>query len=117
MRIERITLAIAMTLALTTAACGSPEDGDGAEPTPAGTGAFATTIQPILGQHCYGCHSFTRQSLLETMGTCLEDGEVVQKPLVKPGDPEGSILWMKIANIDESFAYGREMPPTGQGGL
>lgn len=112
-RIGRIILALAITV--TTAACGG-EGGDGGE-KPVSNGSFATVVEPVLGEHCSGCHSFTREMLLETTSTCLEDGEPVEKPLVKPGDPEGSILWMKIANISESFAYGNMMPPTGEGGL
>lgn len=115
MRTTRMILALMAALAA--AACGAPEDGGGADGTPKVNGQFAANVEPVLAQHCYGCHSFTREGLLETMGTCFVDGELVQKPLVKAGDPEGSILWMKIANIDESFAYGREMPPNGLGGL
>lgn len=107
---------LALMAALAAAACGAPEDGGGSdEPKP--NGQFATSVEPVLAQHCYGCHAFTREGLLSTTSQCLENGELVEKPLVKPGDPEGSILWMKIANIDASFAYGREMPPNGLGGL
>lgn len=112
-RIERIILALSITVA--SAACGG-EGGNGGE-NPVSNGVFATSVEPVLAVHCSGCHSFTRESLLESTSMCVVDGEVVEKPLVKPGDPQGSILWMKIANISESFAYGNMMPPTGEGGL
>ncbi len=121
-----VTVGTAVMLLAFGAGCGEGADGGDDAATLERVG-YAATIQPIWDAHCVSCHragadldlesAGSRERILAETGTCLEDGEVVEKPLVVPGDPGASVLWRKLANELDGFAYNREMPPNGLGGL
>jgi hypothetical protein len=82
-------------------------------------------VQAVLDEHCTGCHNdaFTvdlrpaglhARLLSETMD-CWdpESAELRPVPLVTPGIPEQSGLWLKTVSVNEASSYGREMPIGG----
>lgn len=106
------------------AGCGSSE---GSTEEPIGEVTFSDA-QAVFDQHCTSCHFYggqspsltgpgTRDRLLSATTTCWDPAieTIVDRPVVVPGDPAGSVLWHKLANID--LNCGREMPPMGTGGL
>jgi hypothetical protein len=116
---------------------GSIGDDEGGQQPPVTTESgppvsFGDDVLPIFAAHCVECHAgatdsgvfdLTAQraavSLFErTPATiCFEDGEPVQRDYVVPGEPEASLLWLKISDTDFSLECGREMPPLGEGPL
>ena len=113
-----------LVLALMVAGCGgSGEDSS----VPTGAVSYQNDIQPIWDRNCVGCHSagsfldlragVSFDSLASSTVSCYvpADDTVVDRPSVVPGDPNGSALRHKLANVD--FDCGREMPATGTGGL
>lgn len=109
----------------TTADAGQVEVPDGgADAGSPVTVSYQHDVQPVWNQHCTGCHSGgkvdlrapgSRERLLAQTGTCWTEAGVTYPPLVKPGDPAGSVLWHKAGYV--SLNCGREMPPEGKGGL
>lgn len=114
-----------VAVALAAAACGgegSSESGANGTPVP-GDVTFAD-VQAVFDEHCVTCHygnelelgaGDVRANLLAETTPCVVGAEVIEKPVVTPGDIENSTLWYKLANV--SFDCGREMPATGEGGL
>lgn len=113
-------------MAMMASACGGDESGgSGGNPATSNpTGVSFSEVQAVLDEHCATCHygnelqfgvPDTREQLLTETTSCVVGDEVVERPVVTPGDLENSTLWHKTANVD--LSCGREMPPTGQGGL
>lgn len=86
--------------------------------------SFTDDVQPVLDQHCVQCHSPA------TGGVSLQAGDayttlttrtsgLCDLPLVTPGAPEESALWVKLTEdiSAPSLSCGREMPPLGEGSL
>lgn len=119
----RVVMVTAAAAVATATGCGGAEEGSQESPGTVGYVTFAD-VQEILDARCASCHygnqlmlggENVREELLTETTTCFVDGEVVERPVVTPGDPANSTLWHKTANID--LNCGREMPPTGEGGL
>jgi hypothetical protein len=117
---------MAVMVVISTAACGDDgsESGASATPTPNLGNVTFSDVQAVLDEHCVTCHygndlqlgaGDVRGNLLAATTSCVVEGEVVEKPVVTPGDLENSTLWHKTANVD--LDCGREMPANGQGGL
>lgn len=117
-----------VALALVAAACGggegSSENGSSSSPTPTPGEVSFAQVQAVFDEHCVTCHygndlqlgaGDVRANLLAETTSCFIDGEVVEKPVLTPGDLENSTLWHKLANVN--LDCGREMPATGEGGL
>lgn len=76
---------------------------------------YATHLEPVVLERCLSCHTFDEPEA----GLVLEPGEgyarlvgprstqVETMPLVVPGDPEGSYLWLKV---DQRPVTGDGMP-------
>ena len=126
---KRMALGVAVVaVAALAAACGGAEEGSSENgagtPTPNPEGVTFAQVQAVFDEHCVTCHygnelqrgnGDVRANLLEATTTCFTDGEVFEKPVLTPGDPENSTLWHKTANVD--LSCGREMPANGLGGL
>ena len=74
---------------------------------------FETHIRPVLVEHCYGCHSTGANSvkgglLLDTKAGLAAGGGT--GPVVKPGDPENSTLYLALKYEGEVA----DMPPKGK---
>ena len=70
---------------------------------------FARDVQPILQQHCIGCHGPTQEQAgyrLDRRRAALS-GPV--RPLIIPGSSESSRLYLRIIGPE----FGAQMPPTG----
>ncbi len=120
-----VVMAVAMAVAMAFVAAGCGGSGDESSVT-TGAISYQNDIQPIWDRNCVGCHSggdldlragTSFDSLANSTVSCFvpADGTVVERPAVVPGDPAGSALRHKLANVD--FDCGREMPATGTGGL
>jgi len=83
-------------------------------------------VQQVWDTHCTSCHFYggqlpnllgpgSRERLLAETVTCSDGMDVEERPAVTPNNVEASALMHKLANVD--FNCGREMPPTGTGGL
>lgn len=98
---------------------GAPKDtGKGS-----GTISYTDDVAPIFAARCTLCHNSDVYLNLsaETSGLALttqapsapcEDpsgGPPIDRPFVVPGDPEASMLWIKLSTI--TVECGREMPP------
>jgi hypothetical protein len=124
------TLALLVLLA---SACSSVDDDpavgqpDAGSDVPMGV-SFAIDVVPVLEVHCVLCHrganaqanlDLTRQRAAQDLFgpdatvSCFEGGELIERPLVVPGAPDDSALWIKVADTDFSFECGREMPAVG----
>ena len=72
---------------------------------------FARDVQPILRQHCIGCHG----AALHQAGLRLDRrsdamrGGTTTPGVIHPGDGRSSILYIKISSAE----FGPQMPPTG----
>lgn len=93
----------------------------GAHDAGAGLVSFQQDIVPIFQGHCLDCHftgayldltpEHAGDSLFQPpQNTCFENGTTVARPRVDPGEPDNSLLWIKIADLDFSLECGREMP-------
>jgi len=74
---------------------------------------FVTNIKPIFQQGtCYNCHGSTALGglNLETLQNTLSTGN--HKPVVKPGDPENSLLWQVLVSPDNPIH--QQMPLGGK---
>jgi hypothetical protein len=70
------------------------------------TVSFRTDLVPILSaRSCTGCHGYSSRNDLVNVNSF-----VYGAPLIKPFDPNGSVLYSKIANRG---TYGGVMPPGG----
>lgn len=85
----------------------------GASVTPAQAAFFNAKIQPILSSSCYKCHSV--QEGKDKGGLTMDTKEGLKKggddgPVVKPGDPENSLLITAVSYKDKDL----QMPPKGE---
>jgi len=70
---------------------------------------FVRDVQPILRQHCYGCHGATQQMngfRLDRRREAMRGGTIA---VIGPGISEGSRLYQRLLGNQ----YGPQMPPTG----
>lgn len=70
---------------------------------------FVRDVQPILRQHCYGCHGPTQQMngfRLDRRRDAMRGGTIA---VIGPGNSEGSRLYQRLIGN----RYGQQMPPTG----
>src|SRR5262245_10853435 len=71
---------------------------------------FEKKVRPILATHCVGCHGAKKEKgelRLDAKAGFLKGGE--SGPLVKPGDPEKSLL-VQVVRYDGDI----KMPPKGK---
>src|SRR5262245_27835238 len=76
---------------------------------PSATVDFARDVQPILKEHCFGCHGATQQMggfRLDRRSTALRG---VIRPVLIPGSSESSRLYRRVLGPE----FGTQMPPTG----
>lgn len=117
---------VAVVMAMAAGACGDgrSESGASATATPNPGNVTFAQVQAVFDEHCVTCHygndlqlgaGDVRANLLAATTTCFVGRDVVEKPVLTPGDLENSTLWHKTANVD--LNCGREMPVTGEGGL
>lgn len=74
--------------------------------------SFNEHIKPILRQHCLKCHGNDEQNAdlnLEEYGTLLQGGSA--GVVVKPGNPDASLLLQAITASDASARMPPESPP------
>jgi hypothetical protein len=86
-----------------------------------------TRVQAVLDKHCFECHNAdpvnvpvdlqsagVRARLLSVMVRCWdpERAEFHEVPVLTPGIPEQSALWLKTS-LHGDGNYGREMPIGG----
>ncbi len=70
---------------------------------------FGRDVQPILRQHCYGCHGPTQQMngfRLDRRRDAMRGGTIA---VIGPGNSDGSRLYQRLIGS----AFGQQMPPTG----
>jgi len=70
---------------------------------------FIRDVQPILRQHCYGCHGPTQQMngfRLDRRREAMRGGTIA---VIGPGNSDGSRLYQRLVGNQ----YGPQMPPTG----
>ncbi len=75
-----------------------------------GIAFFENKIRPVLAEKCYSCHSVDAKKikgdlLLDSRDATLKGGE--SGPVLKPGDPDGSLLITAIRYKDKDL----KMPP------
>ena len=80
------------------------------EPTPEQLDFFENKIRPVLGQHCYNCHSTQSKKLkaelyLDNREQAFKGGE--SGPSIVSGKADSSLLYRAILYKEESL----EMPP------
>ena len=98
--------------------------------SPEPTLSFANDVLPVFANNCVRCHqrgagffdltaehAFTSLLGVAPFTECDEGGAFVKRDYVVPGDPDNSLIWIKISDTDFSVECGREMPPTGGGPL
>jgi hypothetical protein len=97
MTAARFLIAIAATLPFPAAA----------ETTPAEY--FEMKVRPVLAKNCFSCHTQSKMGGLAL--TSREDLMIGGKsgPAVKPGDPDGSLLYQAVTHSHERL----KMPPSG----
>jgi hypothetical protein len=79
--------------------------------------SYATHLEPLVIAHCLGCHETddAKAKLVLERGIGYQrlvgphSVQVPEMALVKPGDPDGSYLWMKLQHLTEE---GDGMPRT-----
>ena len=74
---------------------------------------FEAKVRPALAEHCYGCHSAAANKAkgglrLDTPAALLAGGD--SGPVVRPGDPDGSLLVRAVEYAPDAPA----MPPKGR---
>src|SRR6476620_12183622 len=70
---------------------------------------FVRDVQPILRQHCYGCHGPTQQMngfRLDRRRDAMRGGTLA---VIGPGNSAGSRLYQRLIGSQ----FGIQMPPTG----
>jgi mono/diheme cytochrome c family protein len=103
-RLTLLCLFIALTRGIGISADAVPADGKE---------LFEKTIEPLLSEHCYKCHSHAADKIrgglvLDSLDALLAGGD--SGPAIVPGQPEKSLLV-------EAVGYGNEdlqMPPKGK---
>jgi ankyrin repeat protein len=73
---------------------------------------FARDVQPILRQHCVGCHGGEMHQAglrLDRRSDAMRGG-TLSPGVIHPGDGSSSLLYIKIS----SSQFGPQMPPTGR---
>jgi ankyrin repeat protein len=76
---------------------------------PAQSVDFVRDVQPILRQHCYGCHGPSQQMngfRLDRRSDALRGGTIA---VIGPGNSAGSRMYQRLIGND----FGPQMPPTG----
>ena len=71
---------------------------------------FGREVQPLLKEHCIGCHGPSQQMngfRLDRRSAALRGGTF---PVIAPGNSEGSRLYLKLIGTQ----FGQLMPPTGR---
>ena len=118
---------VAMAVAMAVFAAGCSGGGEDESSVVTGAISYDRDIQAIWDANCVTCHtegSFldlsrgsSHASLSSTTTSCFDPATetAIEKPALVPGDPAGSALWHKLANVN--LDCGREMPPFGTGGL
>ncbi len=82
-----------------------PLQADG--PQPKAANPFAQQIRPLLVKYCVGCHnpSDAQSNLqLDSLAAIEKGGDA--GPAITPGDVDSSLIWRRIAGLDEP-----QMPP------
>ncbi len=77
------------------------------------TVSYLKEVRPILSQHCFQCHGPDEAARKGKLRLDLKDhvfAEREGRPIIAPGDPEGSLAWERITAEDE----GERMPPKGK---
>src|SRR5262249_6890282 len=72
---------------------------------------FARDVQPILRQHCIGCHGADIHQAglrLDRRSDALRGGTTTPG-VIHPGDGRSSVLYIKVSGSQ----FGPQMPPTG----
>ncbi|MDX2010160.1 MAG: hypothetical protein SFW67_08225 [Myxococcaceae bacterium] len=106
-----------------TPAAGSPDAG-----APGETGVFALQVRPALERACGTCHGTTAPTLGLTLGGATTSRDIVaglvnvrssqvELPLVAPGSPERSWLYLKAAGTFDGVVCDScktVMPPAGE---
>lgn len=116
MSLERIVIRpTALAVLVPFAACMAQprEPGSHAQPDPGPEVSFRREIRPILAEYCIGCHgpeASTRQAglRLDVREGWLEDPQ--GRPVVVPGDPGASLLYLRMMAPGAS-----RMPPPAAG--
>ena len=85
----------------------------GAQPSDDGGAFFEKRIRPLLIEHCVACHGADPGAVkgglrLDSPGALRRGGD--DGPVVVPGDPEASSLYVAISYLDPEF----QMPPRGR---
>jgi hypothetical protein len=121
MRSTPFLLLLLLLLSHLLAACGPDTSGDAPGQKPdktEGTVRFRAHVMPVFEQHCTGCHfGFTAETFHATF--LPEDPAASPRcvdgtPMLTPGDPSRSGLWIKVTDEDLTFECNGEMPPTGE---
>jgi ankyrin repeat protein len=71
---------------------------------------FRTAVQPLLKEHCIGCHGPTQQMngfRLDKRSAAMRGGSF---PVIAPFNGEGSRFYLKLVGNQ----FGQQMPPTGK---
>jgi hypothetical protein len=109
---------------------GDPSTGDGDGDPTAGTGDFAAVHQLLVDQGCTAgyCHGANANGLTMTdaatsymnlVGVAATDAVCGLTQRVVPGEPEQSIMWMRVrpAALDGGMACAMKMPSGSDDGL
>src|SRR5688572_15317346 len=70
---------------------------------------FARDVQPILQQHCVGCHGPTQQMGGFRLDRRRDALAGAVRPMIIPGSSQSSRLYRRIIGSE----FGAQMPPTG----
>src|SRR5689334_14545448 len=72
---------------------------------------FARDVQPILRQHCVGCHGASSHQAGLRLDRRIDAmrGGTNTPGVIHPGDGRSSLLYIKVS----SSRFGAQMPPTG----
>lgn len=71
---------------------------------------FQKDVQPILSRHCFHCHGPDAENRQAGIRLDSQEGvlaETKRGPIVKPGSPEQSLLWKRVAHAKPAL----RMPP------
>ena len=108
--LKRLLIASALILPFV-AACAASSSSAPTDPS------YAKNVEPVVAKRCLGCHSAEKHKaglvLDKASGykdlTTRMSVQVTDMPLVKPGDPDGSYLWLKLMH---TAPKGKGMPRT-----
>ena len=102
---RRLTIAAALPLAAAAAVCWAEET---AAP------AFNDVIRPLLSEKCFSCHGPDQAQLKANLRLDLKEDVFSEErgyAIVTPGDPENSLLYIRISEENEHY----RMPPIASG--